>query len=223
MGNKRVLVWGAGGHGKVIVDALMAGGEWEVAGLLDEDEKKCGTEVLGVKVFSLEGGVAAAAKHLDCGRVAIAIGDNYMRFQKFQQVRSAELIAVNVVHPSAHISRFVKLGEGVTILAGATINPGTTIEDNVCVNTSASVDHDNRLERSCHIFPNATLTGGVHIREFAYVGSGAVIAPNLTVEKYSYVGAGAVVLTNVPEGTVVFGAPAIVHGEQKKRPGKENS
>jgi acetyltransferase EpsM len=223
MGNRRVLVWGAGGHGKVIVDALMSRGEWEVAGILDEDERKRGMEVLGVKVFSLEGGVAEVAKGLDCGRVAIAIGDNYARFEKFQQVRLAGLMPVNVVHPSAHVSRFVKLREGVTILAGATINPGTTIEDNVCVNTSASVDHDNYLEKSCHIFPNATLTGGVRIKEFAYVGSGAVIAPNLTVERYSYVGAGAVVLANVAEGTLVFGAPAKVHGEQKKRPGKENS
>jgi sugar O-acyltransferase (sialic acid O-acetyltransferase NeuD family) len=222
MGNKRVLVWGAGGHGKVTLDALLAGGEWEVVGILDEDEEKCGIEVLGVKVFSLEGGVAEAAKRLGCGSVAIAIGDNYTRFEKFQRVRRGGLIPVNVVHPSAHVSRFVEMGEGVTILAGATINPGTTIEDNVCVNTSASVDHDNRLERSCHIFPNATLTGGVRIEEFAYVGSGAVISPNLTVEKYSYVGAGAVVLANVAEGTVVFGAPAKVRGEQKKRPVKEN-
>jgi len=222
MGNKRVLVWGAGGHGKVIVDALLAGGEWEVAGILDEDERKWGTEVLGVKVFSLEGGVAEVAKGLDCERVAIAIGDNYGRFEKFQQMRRAGLTPVNVVHPSAHVSRFVKMGEGVTIFAGATINPGTTIEDSVCVNTSASVDHDNYLERSCHIFPNATLTGGVRIKEFAYVGSGAVIAPNLTVEKYSYVGAGAVVLANVAEGAVVFGVPAKVRGEQKKRPGKGN-
>jgi acetyltransferase EpsM len=222
MGNKKVLVWGAGGHGKVVVDALLAGGEWEVVGILDEDEKKWATEVLGVKVFSLESGVAEAAKGLDCEGVAIAIGDNYARFEKFQKVRRAGLTPVNVVHPSAHVSRFVKLGEGVTILAGATINPGTTMEDNVCVNTSASVDHDNHLERSCHIFPNATLTGGVRIAEFAYVGSGAVIAPNLTVEKYSYVGAGAVVLANVAEGTVVFGVPARVRGEQKKRPGKEN-
>jgi acetyltransferase EpsM len=222
MGNKKVLVWGAGGHGKVVVDALLASGEWEVAGILDEGEKKWGTEVLGVQVFSLEGGVAEAARRLDCGRVAIAIGDNYGRFQKFQQVRRAGLSVVNVVHPSAHVSRFVKMGEGVSILAGATINPGTTIEDNVCVNTSASVDHDNHLERGCHIFPNATLTGGVRIAEFAYVGSGAVIAPNLTVEKYSYVGAGAVVLANVAEGTVVFGVPARVRGEQNKRPGKEN-
>jgi sugar O-acyltransferase (sialic acid O-acetyltransferase NeuD family) len=221
MGNKKVLVWGAGGHGKVVVDAVMAGGEWEVAGVLDDDETKCGTELLGVKVFSMKRGVSEAAKGLDCGRVAIAIGDNYIRFEKFEQVRRAGLTPLNVVHPSAHVSRFVKMGEGVTILAGAMINPGTTIEDNVCVNTSASVDHDNYLGNSCHIFPNATLTGGVRVAEFAYVGSGAVIAPNLTVEKYSYVGAGAVVLADVAEGTVVFGVPAKVRGKQKKRPGKE--
>src|ERR1700719_185274 len=218
MGNKKVLVWGAGGHGKVTVDALLASGEWEVAGILDEDEKKSGTEVLGVKVFSPEGGVAEAARRLDCGRVAVAIGDNYARFEKFQQLRRAGLTAVNVVHPSAHISRFVKLGEGVTILAGATINPGTTIEDNVCVNTSASVDHDNYLEKSCHIFPNATLTGGVRVREFAYVGSGAVVTPNLTVQKHSYVGAGAVVLEDVPEGMVVCGVPSKPLKEQPRRP-----
>jgi acetyltransferase EpsM len=222
MGNKKVLVWGAGGHGKVIVDALMASGEWKVAGILDEDEKKSGTEILGVKVFSLEAGVAEVAKKLDCGRIALAIGDNYARFGKLQQARRAGLTLVNVVHPRTHISRFVKMGEGVVILAGATINPGTTIEDNVCVNTSASVDHDNYLEKSCHIFPNATLTGGVRIGEFAYVGSGAVVTPNLTVEKYSYVGAGAVVLANVALGKVVFGVPAEVRGEQKKRPVKEN-
>jgi acetyltransferase-like isoleucine patch superfamily enzyme len=62
----------------------------------------------------------------------------------------------------------------------------------------------------------------VRIQEFAYVGTGAVIAPNLTVEKYSYVGAGAVVLANVGLGSIVFGAPAKVRGDQKKRPGKEN-
>src|ERR1700722_11471349 len=182
MVNKKVLVWGAGGHGKVTVDALLASGEWELAGILDEDEKKSGTEVLGVRVFSLEGGVAEAARRLDCGRIAVAIGDNYARFEKFQRVQRAGLTPANVVHPSAHVSSFVKMGEGVTILAGATVNPGTTMEDNVCVNTSASVDHDDYLEMSCHIFPNATITGGVRIKQFVHVGSGAVIAPNLTLE-----------------------------------------
>jgi acetyltransferase EpsM len=214
---KRVLVWGAGGHGKVVVDAILCGEEWEIGGVLDEDTRKDGSEILGVQVTLFDGDLLRMAQKLRCEYVVIAIGDNYTRSEKFEMIRSAGLAAATVVHPSAHISRFVKIGEGVIILAGATINAGTVIEDNVCVNTAASVDHDNYLEHSCHIFPNATLTGGVHVREFAYVGAGAVIKPNVTVQKYSYVGAGAVVLHDVPEGKIVCGVPAQVTGEQTRR------
>lgn len=214
---KRVLVWGAGGHGKVVVDAILSGLDWEIAGIIDEDSRKQNTELLGIPVMLFEGDLQGTARHLACDYVTIAIGENYTRFEKFQLIRSAGLMPATVIHPSAHISRFVKMGEGVVVLAGATINPGTVIEDNVCINTSASVDHDDYLEHSCHVFPNATLTGGVRIGEFAFVGSGAVIKPNLTVHKHSYVGAGAVVLHDVPEGRIVCGVPAKVTGEQMRR------
>jgi acetyltransferase EpsM len=218
MAKQRVLVWGAGGHGKVVVDALMLSKQWEIAGIIDEDRRKNDTDVLGVKVLLFDGDLSGTAKYFACECVTIAIGDNYTRYEKFEQIRRTGLRPVNVVHPSALISRFVKIGEGVTILAGTTINAGTVIEDNVCVNTSASVDHDNYLEKSCHIFPNATLTGRVRVREFAYVGSGAVITPNVTVQKHSYVGAGAVVLEDVPEGMVVCGVPSKPLKEQPRRP-----
>jgi acetyltransferase EpsM len=214
---KRVLVWGAGGHGKVVVDAILCGEEWEIGGVIDEDRRKDGSEILKVPVTLFEGDLSRMAQRLRCEYVAIAIGDNYTRSEKFELIRSAGLAAATVVHPSAHLSRFVKIGDGVIILAGATVNAGTVIEDNACVNTAASVDHDNYLEYSCHIFPNATLTGSVHVGEFAYVGAGAVIKPNVTVQKYSYVGAGAVVLHDVPEGKIVCGVPAQVTGEQTRR------
>ena len=214
-----MLVWGAGGHGKVLTDALLAASQWEVAGIIDEDGNKNNTEVLGINVTLFEGDLREAAKRFRCDAVAVAIGDNYTRCEKFQLLRDAGLSAANVVHPSAHVSPFVKLGEGVVILAGATVNPGTIIEDNVCVNTAASVDHDNHLAYSCHIFPHATLTGTVHIEEFAYVGAGAVVTPNRKVGKYSFVGAGAVVVNDVPEGAVVCGVPAKFTREQTRRPG----
>lgn len=214
-------MWGAGGHGKVVVDALMECAQYEIGGIIDEDSSKHGTELLGVKVMTFEGDLMAAAKTLGCESVAIAIGDNYARYKKFQEVARTGLAPVKVLHPRACISRFVKMGEGVTILAGATINAGTVIEDNVCVNTSASIDHDNYLAHSCHIFPNATLAGGIRVGEFAYVGSGAVIKPNLTVQKYSYVGAGAVVVADVPEGAIVCGVPAKSTGQQENRPAPE--
>jgi sugar O-acyltransferase (sialic acid O-acetyltransferase NeuD family) len=214
----RVIVWGAGGHGKVIVDALLASESCDLVGILDDDPMKAGTTLLGVQVLHSSGGLRSLLDRLDFDGVAIGIGDNYIRDRTFQEVRECGLKPVNVIHPNAHLSRFVEMGAGVTILAGAIVNPGTVIEDNVCVNTAASIDHDNYLENGCHVFPNAALTGGVRVGKLAYVGSGAVVAPNIVVHKYSQVGAGAVVLKDVPEGVIVAGNPAIEIGTQRKRP-----
>jgi acetyltransferase EpsM len=215
---RRVIVWGAGGHGKVVVDALLACDCWEVMGIIDDDERKVGQRILGIPVVGSGKGIAKLVDGLKVGMVAIAIGDNYVRDLKFREARMMGLRPANVIHPSVHMSRFVELGEGVTILAGATINPGTTIEDNVCVNTAASIDHDNYLERSCHVFPNATLAGGVRVGAFAYIGSGAVVTPNVVIHQYSYVGAGAVAVQDVPEGVIVAGIPAAEIGKQPSRP-----
>lgn len=202
----------------MIADALLASEACNLVGILDDDSKKSGGSLLGVKIFHSQGGLRSLLDILDFDGVAIGIGDNYIRNKKLREVRSCGLNPVNVIHPSAHLSRFVEIGVGVTILAGAIINPGTVIEDNVCINTAASVDHDNYLESGCHVFPHATLTGGVRIGKFAYVGSGAVVAPNIVIHKYSQVGAGAIVLKDVPEGVVVAGSPAVEIGKQPKRP-----
>lgn len=203
----------------MMVDALLASESCDLLGILDDDPMKAGTTLLGVRVFHSPGGVRSLLDTLDFDGVAIGIGDNYIRNKKFRELSSCGLKPVSVIHPDAHLSRFVELGIGVTILAGATINPGTVIEDNVCVNTAASIDHDNYLESGCHVFPNATLTGGVRVGRFAYVGSGAVVAPNIVVHEYSQVGAGGVVLKDVPEGVIVAGSPAMEIGKQSKRPG----
>jgi sugar O-acyltransferase (sialic acid O-acetyltransferase NeuD family) len=214
----RVIVWGAGGHGKVIVDALLASESCDLVGVLDDDPTKAGGRLLGIPVLHSPGGLRSLLDTLDLDGVAIGIGDNYIRDKKFREAVSCGLKPVNVIHPGAHLSRFVKLGAGVTIFAGAILNAGTVVEDNVCVNTGASVDHDNYLESGCHLFPHATLTGGVRVGGFSYVGSGAVVAPNIVIQKYSQVGAGAVVLKDVPEGVIVAGSPAMEIGKQPKRP-----
>jgi sugar O-acyltransferase (sialic acid O-acetyltransferase NeuD family) len=202
----------------VIIDALLASDSCDILGIADDDSRKTGSRVLGIPVLDFSGGLVQLAGRIDFDAMALAIGDNYVRARKFDEIRDLGLDVINVIHPAAHVSRFAKLGQSVAILAGATINPGTIVENNVCVNTSASIDHDNYLGQNCHIFPNATLAGGVRIEEYAYVGSGAVITPNISVRKYAYVGAGAVVLEEVPEGVIVAGVPAVEIGTQTKRP-----
>lgn len=218
MERQRVIVWGAGGHGKVVVDALLAADLCNVIGIVDDDGAKTGASILGIPVLDFSGGLRALTRRLSFDAMVVGIGDNYIRAEKFQQLTELGIAPITVVHPAATVSPFAKLGRGVVVMAGAVINPGTVVNDNVCVNTSASVDHDNHLEFSCHILPNATLAGTVRIGEYAYVGSGAVVIPNVTIHKFSYLGAGAVALKDVPEGVVSAGNPAAQIRLQEKRP-----
>ena len=105
----------------MIVDALFASESCTVVGILDDDKAKSGTKVLGVLVSHSSVDLKALSKTLDFDHVAIGIGDNYARYKKFQQVKSCGLKPMNVIHPSAYISRFVELGVGITIMAGAVI------------------------------------------------------------------------------------------------------
>ncbi len=106
------------------------------------------------------------------------------------------------------ISRHAELGRGVAVLAGVIVNPGTLIEDNVCLNTRALVDHDCRVEAHAQVLPGAILTGSVRAGRRATIGAGAVVNPGLFVGEGAIVGAGAVVTRDVSARAVVVGNPA---------------
>jgi len=214
----RVFVVGAGGHGKVVIDALSSAGDFEIVGVIDDDQEKIGQQVLGVPVVGSCAQLSSLAAKYRVDGTALAIGNNYIREQLFRRVKGAGLAVMRVIHPTACISRFAALGEGVVVLARSVINPGSVLGDNVCVNTGASIDHDNHLEYSCHVFPNATLAGGVHVGEFSYIGAGAVVIPNRRIGRLAYVGAGAVVINHVSDGVKVAGVPAHEIGGQAGQP-----
>jgi sugar O-acyltransferase (sialic acid O-acetyltransferase NeuD family) len=216
--NARVFVVGGGGHGKVVIDALLSAGGCEIAGVIDDDQGKLGRQVLGVPVVGSCAQLFSLATSYRVDGTALAIGDNYIREQLFRRLKGAGLAILRVIHPSACISRFAVLGEGVVVLAGSVINPGSVVGDNVCVNTCASIDHDCHLEYSCHVFPNATLAGGVLVGEYSYIGTGAVVIPNRRIGRFAYVGAGAVVIRDVDEGAKVVGVPAHNIGSQSEQP-----
>jgi sugar O-acyltransferase (sialic acid O-acetyltransferase NeuD family) len=219
----RVFVVGGGGHGKVVIDALLSAGDYEIAGVIDDDKEKLGREVLGVPVVGSCAQLFALLSRHRVDGTALAIGDNYIREQLFGRIKAAGFAVFRVIHPSACISRFAVLGDAVVVLAGSVINPGSVVGDNVCVNTCASIDHDCHLEFSCHVFPNATLAGGVHVGECSYIGAGAVVIPNRRIGRFAYIGAGAVVIDDVPEGVKVAGVPAREIGGQSERPQQAQS
>ena len=204
----KILILGAGGHGKVLADLIDRLAHWRAVGFLDDDPAKQGQRVLDVPVLGLTRSPAAAAEKAGASAVVPAFGDNGLRETYFSRVLETGLALPNLIHPSAIISRHTELGRGIALLAGAVVNPGTLIEDNVCLNTRACVDHDCRIEAHAHILPGAVLTGNVRVGRRATIGAGAVVNPGLCVAEGAIVGAGAVVTRDVAAGAVVVGNPA---------------
>lgn len=103
-----------------------------------------------------------------------------------------------LVHPKAFVDPSAKLGNGVQVMAGAIIQPNVTIEENVIVNTCASIDHDCLVGSHVHIAPGATVCGGVRIENGAFVGAGSVTIQGVTIGTDAIVTAGTVLKNDLP-------------------------
>jgi sugar O-acyltransferase (sialic acid O-acetyltransferase NeuD family) len=200
---KYLLIFGAGGHAKVTIEAAESAGVSEIK-LFDMDSSKVGTEMLGRLIQFSDGRTLS-----DAGQFLVAVGDNRKRRMIFEQL-SVNYSAKNVIHGAATVSSYSKLGSGVVIFSHACMNPSSVISDNTIINTAAVVEHDCNVGAHAHIGPKAVLCGGVTVGDESFIGAGAVVLPGITVGKCCVVGAGAVVTRNVPDNTVVLGSPARV-------------
>lgn len=201
----RVVVLGAGGHGKVVADVALSGGA-EVVAFLDDSPAKVGSRIWDIPVISWEAFVASAAAN--GAAFALGIGDNAARERAAQRVRSRGLALATLVHPAAAIARTAKLSAGTVVMAGAAVNPDAVIGEGCIVNTGAVVEHDCVLGAFAHLSPNVALGGGVAVGARTHLGLGAVALPLVRIGADVRVGAGAVVHRDVPDGLTVVGVPA---------------
>lgn len=203
----KIVVYGAGGHAKVVLDVLEKVGTCAIVGLLDDSAELAGDTRSGYRVL---GGRAHFRELIQDGvrGMVVALGDNFRRREVFDAARASGFELVAAIHPSALLGSRVKIGAGSLLVAGVVVNVDAEIGDNVIVNTSASVDHDCRIGAHAHLSPGVRLAGRVTVGEFTHIGIGAVVLPNLTIGKRCIVGAGSVVREDVPDGMVVAGNPA---------------
>ncbi|MEW5825431.1 MAG: acetyltransferase [Candidatus Bipolaricaulota bacterium] len=203
-----VLVYGAGGHGRVVLDAALSRPDLRVLGVLDDDPSCHGRYILGVKV--LGDATLLSQSAFGDGRVVVAIGDPEARAAVVARVEAAGRGFVAILHPTAWIARETAIADGAMILPLAVVHTSASIGAHAIVNTGAIVEHDVRVGDYAHIAPGARLGGGATVDRAALVGSGACVLPGVHVGELAKVGAGAVVLTDVRPGTVVGGVPARV-------------
>ncbi len=124
--------------------------------------------------------------------------------------RNYDLRFSQLVHPSACVSPYTKIGQGVFIGALSTIGPGSVLKDHVFVNRGVTVGHDAVLHEYVRLNPGSNIAGHVEIFEGAMIGLGANVIEELVIGRRAVVAAGAVVIRDVLEKNMVAGVPAVV-------------
>jgi sugar O-acyltransferase (sialic acid O-acetyltransferase NeuD family) len=193
-----VIIKGAGGHARVVIDCALAQGRTVECAF---DPEKTG-QLYGIPVRN-----DYSPQAYPDAEAIIAIGDNAVRKRVAERVRHS---FTNVVHPSAIISPYATVGRGNMILHRAIVQAQSAIGDHVILNTGSQVDHDCVVGNFVHVAPGAILCGNVHVGEGSFVGTGAIVIPGKTIGAWSIIGAGSVVIDNIPDNVVAVGNPAKV-------------
>jgi sugar O-acyltransferase (sialic acid O-acetyltransferase NeuD family) len=206
--DRPVVIIGAGGHTKVLIDTLRRQSA-EIIGVTDVDPKKIGSSILGVPILGDDTIIDNYQRESIFLVNGLGMVDNTnLRKQVFESFKRRGYSFTSVIHDSAVIASGVKLCEGVQILAGAVIQAACIVGSNSIINTRASLDHDTQVGSHVHIAPGVTISGGVKIDDGTLVGAGATVIQGVTIGSSCLIAAGSVVINDVPNNTKVIGVPA---------------
>lgn len=204
----QLVLLGAGGHARVLIEALRRSGV-AVSGFITDEIETCLGNMAGVPRL---GSDAELMTRPPDGVLLIngvgTVGDPRRRRAVFEKFHAAGFAFSTVIHPSAVVAADTVIGEGAQIMAGAFVQPGVRIGTNAIINTGAIVDHDTVVGNHVHIAPGACLSGDVVVGASTHIGAGATVIQGIHIGPDALVAAGSVVVEDITEGAFVMGVPA---------------
>lgn len=204
---KKIVLIGAGGHCKVIIDIIKSTNEYEIIGITDNNVtgKVFDIPIIG-KDTILE---SVHSTGVDYAFIAIgAINNINIRNIIYTNLKKIGFKLPVLIHRSAIVSPFSHIREGTCIMAGAIVNPGVNIEENCIVNTGSVIEHDCHIGYNTHISPNVSIAGGVNIGFNSHLGIGSTIIQERNIGNNVTIGAGSVVIKDIKDFTLVVGVPS---------------
>lgn len=192
----KITLYGASGHGKVVIDLLRTQ-KIVIKAVVDDNPKT--ESILNVQVNNAKNYLFDATE-----KVIISIGNNKIR-KKLSTLLKVNF--VKAIHANTSIAIDVKIGKGSVVMAGVIINPDAEIGEHCIINSGAIVEHDCKISDFVHVSPGVSLAGNVIIEEGVHLGIGCCVIQGIKIGKWATVGAGTVVIRDVPPYAVVVGNP----------------
>ncbi|MDG0947444.1 acetyltransferase [Bacillus paranthracis] len=206
---KNIVVIGSGGFSKQVIEIIeqlnLINPEYKLLGIIDDNKSLVGTEVLGYEVIGDTDYIKQLSKQQKIQGV-IAIADGEIREHISRKLNDVQW--VNLIHPSAVVSNYTKLGEGNIICAGVVINPECEMGNHSHINIGSTLGHDVLMLDYVTVMPGSKISGNVNLKSKSMVGTGATIIQGVTIEENVILGAGTVVTKNTKPNYLYVGVPA---------------
>tara|TARA_R110000751_G_scaffold210384_1_gene314119 strand:+ start:33518 stop:34207 length:690 start_codon:yes stop_codon:yes gene_type:complete len=206
---ENILIIGASGHAKVIVDIIEKQNKYRIQGFLDTYRRK-GEKLFNYPILGTEDDLRDIVEKHNIYGCFIAIGDNYTRKVMAEKITSfnPEIKFINAIHPTAILGKKVKLGNGIAIMAGVIVNSDSRIGNFCILNTNSFLEHDGAMHNYSSISSGVKTGGNLTLMECSSICIGATILENIIIENDTVIGAGALVNKNIPSLVVAYGVPA---------------
>lgn len=201
----KVVIWGAGGHAKVIADITRNDPKIKLEGFLDDvNPQRWGTSFYGSTIVGDLSSLETLKEH----KIILGIGHNEGRVKALRALQERGIRPLSLIAATAYVSPSALIGDGCVIMPHAVVNADSRLGSAVIINTAASVDHDCTLDEAVHIAPGVRIAGGCTVGRESMVGIGSSIRDRISIGEKCNIGAGSVVVANIPSNSVAFGNPA---------------
>ena len=206
---ENVVIFGASGHGSVVMDCIEKEGKYKTIGFLDSKKEK-GIDHNGLEILGSEYDLPFILHKYKVFGGIVAIGDNWKRYQVVQRIKKIipSFKFISVIHPKSIIGSNVRIGEGTAILPGVIINTNSRVGNHCILNTFSSLDHDGLMQDFSSLAPRVGIGGNFSLGKYSAICLGARIIENIKVGQHSVIGAGSLVLRSVPDHTLAYGSPS---------------
>lgn len=203
-----MFVLGAGGHGRLLLDAWRLAENPDPVGFIDDDPGKKGLTIDGLRVLGSADDNADALRGATLILGIGAVDKPSVRVATINRLGGLVSEFATVCHPSAIVSPAATIGAGNTLLAGVIVNRGASLAPFVTLYSGTIVEHDTQIGTHTQVAPGVVIAGNVRIGQRVFIGMGANIGHGVTIGDDSVVGAGSVVLKDLPANSRVAGVPA---------------
>lgn len=205
---ENIILIGAGGHCKSVIDSILSMKKYNIYGILD-NEDNIGKNVCGYMVNYTDNDLSLLyEKGIRKAFITVgSIGNCLIRKKLYSQVKMEGFEVPTIIDASAVVSKFATIGEGVFIGKGSIVNTDASISNMVIVNTGALVEHDCHIDQFAFLSVGVHLSGGVYVGEETHIGTGVNIIQGIKIGRNSIIGAGSVVTRDIDSYKKAYGVP----------------